>query len=138
MRATTTTKKQLTDRVAEETKINRAIVKRLVQALLDAMIEDLAGGRRIEFRDFGVFEIKYRAPRIAQNPKTLEPVQIPARRAVKFKVGRVMRERLDRISPARAAASQNGHASTVEAKPKRRGRPKGSTRAGGRVVSGKV
>ena len=58
------------------------------------VIDELGRGNRLEFRDFGVFEIKERAPRVAQNPKTLERVQVPARRTVKFKVGRLMRETL--------------------------------------------
>jgi integration host factor subunit beta len=46
----------------------------------------------LEFRDFGVFEVREQAARAAQNPKTLEPIEIPAKRKVKFKMGRIMRE----------------------------------------------
>ncbi len=49
---------------------------------------------RLEFRDFGVFESKVRAARIAQNPKTLERVEVSPKRTVKFKMGRLMRENL--------------------------------------------
>jgi integration host factor subunit beta len=49
----------------------------------------------LEFRDFGVFEVKERAARTAQNPKTLKKIQVPAKRRVKFKIGRVMREKLN-------------------------------------------
>ena len=56
--------------------------------------EELCQNNRLEFRDFGVFEIRSRASRIAQNPKTLERVDVPAKRTVKFKMGRLMRERL--------------------------------------------
>jgi integration host factor subunit beta len=87
----TTTKKELIDRIAEETQLKRADVKKAVQAFLDHVIEELGRGNRLEFRDFGVFEIKDRAPRVAQNPKTLEPVRVP----VKFKVGRLMKASLD-------------------------------------------
>jgi integration host factor subunit beta len=91
----TTTKKDLIDRIADTTQQRRADVKRTVQAFLDQVIDELGRGNRLEFRDFGVFEIKERAPRVAQNPKTLERVQVPARRTVKFKVGRLMRETLE-------------------------------------------
>ena len=91
----TTTKKDLIDRIADSTQQRRADVKRTVQAFLDQVIDELGRGNRLEFRDFGVFEIKERAPRVAQNPKTLERVQVPARRTVKFKVGRLMRETLE-------------------------------------------
>jgi hypothetical protein len=48
----------------------------------------------LEFREFGVFEVRERAARRAQNPRTLEKVYVPAKRVVKFKVGRLMRERI--------------------------------------------
>jgi integration host factor subunit beta len=54
----------------------------------------LGKGNRLEFRDFGVFEVKHRRARKAQNPKTLEPVQVPPKRTVKFKVGRLMKQTL--------------------------------------------
>ncbi|MGA1045672.1 MAG: HU family DNA-binding protein, partial [Phycisphaerales bacterium] len=91
----TTTKKELIDRIADETQLKRADVKKAVQAFLDHVIEELGRGNRLEFRDFGVFEIKDRAPRVAQNPKTLEPVQVPAKRTVRFKVGRLMKASID-------------------------------------------
>ena len=52
----------------------------------------------MEFRDFGVFETKLRKARKAQNPKTLEPVEVPEKRTVKFKVGRLMKQRLSDMS----------------------------------------
>ena len=93
--AKTTTKKELVDRVAAETNQPRAEVKRTIQAFLDGVIEELGRGHRLEFRDFGVFEIRERAARRAQNPKTLELVDIPARKTVKFKTGRLMKVRID-------------------------------------------
>ena len=91
----TTTKKDLIDRIAVSTEQKRTTVKRTVQCLLDHVIEELSRGNRLELRDFGVFEIRSRAPRTAQNPKTLEPVDVPARKTVKFKVGRLMRLALE-------------------------------------------
>lgn len=102
----TTTKKELIDRIAEETQLKRADVKKAVQAFLDHVIEELGRGNRLEFRDFGVFEIKDRAPRVAQNPKTLEPVRVPAKRTVKFKVGRLMKASLDGEAIAPGADSE--------------------------------
>jgi integration host factor subunit beta len=91
----TTTKKDLIDRIADETKQKRTAVKRTVQAFLKQVIRELGEGNRLEFRDFGVFEIKERAPRMAQNPKTLERVPVPAKKTVKFKVGRLMKHALE-------------------------------------------
>ena len=58
------------------------------------IINELGKGNRLEFRDFGVFETKVRKARKAQNPKTLEPVEVPEKRTVKFKVGRLMKAKL--------------------------------------------
>ena len=90
----TITKKELIDRIAEQQNCKRTQVKRIVQAFLNAIVEELANGNRLEFRDFGVFESRMRASREAQNPKTMSKVQVPSRRTVKFKVGRVMKTRL--------------------------------------------
>jgi integration host factor subunit beta len=92
---TTTTKKDLIDRIANETNQKRSAVKRTIQCFLDCVIRELSAGHRLEFRDFGVFEIRERAPRIAQNPKTLERVPVPAKKTVKFKLGRLMKMALD-------------------------------------------
>ena len=91
----TTTKKDLINRIAESKRTARTTVKDVVQCFLDEIIAELAKDNRLEFRDFGVFEVKERAAREAQNPKTLEPVHIPAKRTVKFKMGRKMREKVD-------------------------------------------
>jgi integration host factor subunit beta len=90
----TVTKKELIDRIAERTQVKRVSVKRIVQAFLDEITKELCKNNRLEFRDFGVFETRTRAARIAQNPKTLDRVEVPAKRTVKFKMGRLMRENL--------------------------------------------
>ena len=90
----TITKKELIDRIAERTQAKRVIVKCIIQAFLDEITNELCEDNRLEFRDFGVFETRTRAARVAQNPKTLERVEVPAKRTVKFKMGRLMRENL--------------------------------------------
>jgi integration host factor subunit beta len=90
----TVTKKELVDRIADETATKRVVVKRIVQGFLDEVVNELSRGNRLEFRDFGVFESKRRAARIAQNPKTLERVHVPPKRTVKFKMGRLMKAKL--------------------------------------------
>ncbi|MFP4052392.1 MAG: HU family DNA-binding protein [Phycisphaerae bacterium] len=90
----TVTKKELVDRIAEVTDTKRVVVKKVVQQFLDEIIEELGKGNRLEFRDFGVFETKDRAARIAQNPKTLQRVHVPRKRTVKFKIGRMMKIKL--------------------------------------------
>ncbi len=90
----TITKKELIDRISETTQAKRVIVKRIVQAFLDEITAELCKNNRLEFRDFGVFETRTRSSRVAQNPKTLERVEVAAKRTVKFKMGREMKEAL--------------------------------------------
>jgi integration host factor subunit beta len=118
----TMTKKDLIDRIATTAHVRRGDVKTIVQAFLDQIVQELACGNRLEFRDFGVFEVKRRAPRTAQNPKTLERVQVPAKKTVKFKVGRLMRQTLDERRP-----SPDGKPGPD---PQRNGSPRRSARAG--------
>ncbi|MEW6249542.1 MAG: HU family DNA-binding protein [Planctomycetota bacterium] len=91
---TTITKKDLVDRIADKTACKRVLVKKIVQTFLDEIVAELGEGNRLEFRDFGVFEIRARAARVAQNPKTMEKVFVPSKRTVKFKIGRLMKQRL--------------------------------------------
>lgn len=91
----TTTKKELIDRIAEETGQSRSAVKRTVQCFLNQVIRELSDGNRLEFRDFGVFELRRRSERTAQNPRTLEQITVPASNTVKFKAGRLMKRALD-------------------------------------------
>lgn len=96
----TITKKELIDRIADNSGHRRVQVKRVVQQFLDEIVNELGKGNRLEFRDFGVFETKIRKARKAQNPKTLEPVAVPEKRTVKFKVGRLMKQRLGELTGA--------------------------------------
>jgi nucleoid DNA-binding protein len=90
-----TTKKNLADRIAESTGERQSLVKKVVQQVFDEIIAELAKGNRLEFRDFGVFESRTTLPRLAQNPQTLEKIQVPAKRRVVFKAGRAVKEQLN-------------------------------------------
>lgn len=123
----TITKRELIDRIAEATNQSRVDVRRTLQAFLDEVIVEIGKGNRLEFRDFGVFEIKQRAPRTAQNPKTLEPVAVPAKRTVKFKVGRLMKQSLEQPDAVREMLNNHRGNHTISTVQRKRGR----TRAGG-------
>src|ERR1700677_1233803 len=96
----TITKKELIDRISDSTNGRRVQVKKVLQQFLDESVNELGRGNRLEFRDFGVFETKLRKARKAQNPKTLERVEVPEKRSVKFKVGRLMKQRLGDLTGA--------------------------------------
>lgn len=91
--ANTTTKKKLIHSISQEKGIHPSDVRHVIQAFLDKMTERLRAGDRLEFRDFGVFEVVERKQKIGRNPKKAnEPIVIPARNAVKFTPGKKMRK----------------------------------------------
>jgi len=90
----TVTKKELVNRIADRTGVTKVVAKEIIQSFLNEIITELSEGNRLEFREFGVFESRDRAARRAQNPRTLEKVEVPAKRIVKFKVGRLMRKKV--------------------------------------------
>jgi len=122
--ARTITKKELVNRIADQTGQTKVVVKDVLQLFLDQIIEELAVGNRLEFREFGVFEVRERAARKAQNPRTLEKVYVPAKRVVKFKVGRTMRERVcDEEPPPRPPAQEHEQRAEREAPTPRQVQP---------------
>ena len=88
------TKKELANTIAEETKLTQIVVKDIMQRLFDGIIDTLEKERRIELRNFGVFEVKKRKPRTARNPRTGEKVMVPAKLVVTFKPGLEMEEKV--------------------------------------------
>ncbi|MCZ6793555.1 MAG: integration host factor subunit beta [Planctomycetota bacterium] len=90
----TVTKRELVQRIAEKTGVQQISAKEVIQSFLDEIINELAKGNRLEFRDFGVFEPKNKAQRVARNPRTGAKVQVPEKTTVKFKVGRLMKKKI--------------------------------------------
>lgn len=97
-----TTRKELVNRIVESTGAGQRLTRQVVQQFFDEIIVELAQGNRLEFRDFGVFAVTTAPARMARNPRTLERVEVPARRKVVFKPGRLMKEGVngDRVKVA--------------------------------------
>lgn len=92
----TMTKKKLINSISQERGIHPNDVRHVIQAFLDKMIESLSSGERLEFRDFGVFEVVLRKQKIGRNPKKAnQPIIIPERSAVKFTPGKKMRQLIE-------------------------------------------
>ncbi len=88
----TVTKKKLVQQIANRKGMHPNEVRGLLQEFLDAMTDYLAEGDRLEFRDFGVFEIVERKQKIGRNPKNPGvAIVIPTRKAVKFTPGKKMK-----------------------------------------------
>ena len=93
------TKKKLIKLVAEEVNISFEEAEVIFFAFLEKVIESLAQGERLEFRDFGVFEVIKRKQKIGRNPKRADvSIVIPARLAVKFTPGKKMDELVNQIN----------------------------------------
>ena len=88
------TKRDIVVRISEETDLQQQKVLEIVQKTLDYIAEALARGKKVELRNFGVFEVKKRAARRARNPKTGDKVQVPERFVVTFKPGKEMEHRV--------------------------------------------
>lgn len=89
----TMTKKHLIQQIAQKRGMHPNDVRNVVQSFLDEMTNSLSLGNRLEFRDFGVFEIVERKQKIGRNPKNAGvPIIIPARKAVKFTPGKKMKK----------------------------------------------
>lgn len=95
----TITKKDLVLNVSKAKNLNPIEVKDVVQAILDEIVDQLGKRNRIEFRDFAVFDVRVRPPRIGHNPRTLEKVHVPARAVVEFKMGKRMKEAVQNLEP---------------------------------------
>lgn len=89
----TMTKKKLINSISQDKGIHPNDVRHVIQAFLDKITDCLSQGERLEFREFGVFEVVERRQKIGRNPKNASvPIVIPARLAVKFTPGKRMRQ----------------------------------------------
>ena len=101
------TKKEIVKAISEAIGLTQLKTKEIVQKTFDAIVDTLVEDRRIELRNFGVFEVKKRAARKARNPRTGDPVQVEEKFVVTFKPGKEMEERVRKVKErsARSAAS---------------------------------
>jgi nucleoid DNA-binding protein len=96
----TLTKRDLVNRIAEESGLIQQQVLTVVQKSLDYITEALAKGEKVELRNFGVFEVRVRKARIGRNPHVPnKDVPIPQRSVVKFKPGKEMRKEVMKGQP---------------------------------------
>ncbi len=110
------TKKEIVKTISDEIGLTQLKTKEIVQKTFDAIVETLVEERRIELRNFGVFEVKKRAARKARNPRTGTKVFVPEKFVVTFKPGKEMEERVRQLEEAEAAAAAR-RASQGEASP---------------------
>jgi DNA-binding protein HU-beta len=102
------TKNELARELADEFELPRRQIIELVEALLDRITSVLKSGDRVQLTPFGQFKIRDRAARVARNPQTGEPVNVPAKRVLKFIAGRSLKEAVGTAKPGRGGAKKSG------------------------------
>jgi len=107
------TKKEIVRTISEEIGLTQLQTKEIVQKTFDAIVEALVAEHRIELRNFGVFEVKRRAPRKARNPRTGDKVFVPEKFVVTFKPGKEMEERVKELERQAAAAARVARTKSV-------------------------
>ena len=89
------TKRDMVVAIADKTGLTQQEVFNVIQLTLDSITEALAQGHGVELREFGVFRSRLTKQRVGRNPKKpQDEVVIPPRAIVKFKAGKIMRERV--------------------------------------------
>ena len=102
------TKNELARELADEFELPRRQITELVEALLDRITSVLKSGDKVQLTPFGQFKIRDRAARVARNPQTGEPVNVPAKRVLKFIAGRSLKEAVGTAKPGRGGAKKSG------------------------------
>ena len=89
------TKKDIVIKIAEETSLKQMDVKKIVQKVLDHIIEALVKGETVELRNFGIFKVKSRKSRVGRNPKTGKNIRVAPKKLPFFKVGKELKAKVD-------------------------------------------
>ncbi len=113
------TKAELVEDVAEAAELTKKDAERLVEIVFESIIETLNQGEKIELRGFGSFRVRERGARRGRNPKTGDPVSIPAKRVPYFKPGKELKELINDPDAAtrRAAEASTTHAADETRQP---------------------
>jgi integration host factor subunit beta len=108
------TKAELVEDVADAAELTKKDAERLVEIVFESIIESLNQGEKIELRGFGSFRVRERGARRGRNPKTGDPVNIPAKRVPYFKPGKELKELINGDGPPPAASSENSAGATAD------------------------
>ncbi len=116
------TKKEIVKQIAEKVEETQLKIKEIVQLTFKAIVDTLLDEKRIELRNFGVFEVKQRKARKARNPRTGQRVDVPPKNVVTFKPGKEMEELVRNLTDVpsmdEGAASNGAHTEDGAAKGK--------------------
>lgn len=111
------TKKEIVKQISDRIGLTQLKTKEIVQLTFDAIVDTLLNDKRIELRNFGVFEVKLRKARKARNPRTGDKVDVPPKYVVTFKPGKEMEERVRRLTDHAGAGGSGAEANGVDDQP---------------------
>ncbi len=89
-------KNELIGAVAESTGLSKADAGRAVEAMIEAITGSLKKGKEVRLVGFGTFSVRKRAASQARNPRTGEPIAIPASKRPKFSAGKALKDAVNR------------------------------------------
>src|ERR1041385_1138411 len=108
------TKAELVEDVARAAELTKKDAERLVEIVFESIIETLNHGEKIELRGFGSFRVRERGARRGRNPKTGDPVDIPAKRVPYFKPGKELKELINEDENGAGAADASATAGPTD------------------------
>jgi DNA-binding protein HU-beta len=97
------TKAEIVEKIAEGAKLTKAQAEKAATIFLDSIVEALKAGEKVSFVGFGSFSVSEKAARMGRNPQTGAEIKIPAKVAVKFKVGKTFK---DAVQPKKKKATK--------------------------------
>jgi integration host factor subunit beta len=101
------TKAELVEEVARAAELNKRDAEVIVETVFDSIVGSLQNGEKVELRGFGSFRTRERGPRRGRNPKTGEPVDVPAKRVPYFKPGKELKEYFTEEPEGQAAVAKS-------------------------------
>jgi DNA-binding protein HU-beta len=113
------TKNELARELAEEMELPRRQVVELIDAMLERITDVLKSGDKVQLTPFGQFKVRDRAARVARNPKTGEPIKVPAKRVLKFMAGRSLKEAVGTAKRGGGAAAKKSSAAAKKSPAKK-------------------
>ena len=87
-------KTELINAISEKSGLSKKDSEKALTAALNAIADSLKKGEKVQLVGFGIFDVKVRAARTGRNPKTKEPVEIPASKVPQFKAGKLLKDSL--------------------------------------------
>ncbi|MHC1698633.1 MAG: HU family DNA-binding protein [Geobacteraceae bacterium] len=100
------TKAEIVGKIAEGAELTKVQAEKAASIFLDSIVEALKDGDKVTFVGFGTFSVSDKAARIGRNPQTGAEIKIPAKKAVKFKVGKALQDAVQSKKKKPAAAKK--------------------------------